>query len=143
LSRGEMNRVVLLFDDNPESIILDLMLQGAKEAEWQALPFDDPNRAARELERTLEVGAIVTTLGWQNGSMITSGRFSSYPAHPIISRSNQHSAPRAVVSESKRSVACIRGGTRDTVILLGKVVDLGSKVSTWLNGLVEPPEGIS
>ncbi len=124
---GEFRGLALMFDDRAEGFYLKLMQEGAKQAGWTSLAFNNVHDALGHF--TDDVNAVATGLG--KGLLYSSG----HPAEKLLTRADDRQVPRALVTDHPYAERYIRPSTTDILIVKTRAEEIPVKLSAWLLSL--------
>lgn len=120
---------VIIFEDSIDPIWGELAEEGAVNAGWESLLFDNPTEALRVFDPS--INALVTALG--KGNSLGSG----FPATDLVNQSDRLQVPRAIYSAHPDAAVWTRKGTSDIVIPKIGTDDIPQAVANWLIGLTQ------
>ncbi len=127
MAQPEVSKRVIIFDDDKDDIWRDLAKEGADIAEWEALPFSNPNDALGHFDDS--IGALVTGLG-------KAEPFSNHhPADRLIRHATERGVGLALLSGHPLARRLIRPSTTDILIPKHLGGDVPQILSEWLIGL--------
>lgn len=127
---SEFAGLALMFDDEPDGAFLELMQEGAVDANWTYIGFDKAHDALEHFDDS--IGALITGLG-------KAQMFSPHlPADRLIERSDKLEIPRVIVSSHANANRYVRRGSSDLLIVKHvELEEIPAKLSAWLLSLTQ------